>query len=169
MQEMKRCKCKYSNRLQGSRLQRNHMARVLQFKVVMKVAIPTWGGRISPVFDVAKRLLVVDVECSTEVGREDKVIEETDPGLRARRLAQLGVNVLICGAVSLPLEAMLVSAGVHLILHVCGPVEEVLQAFVSGRLTDQMFLMPGCCGRRRRVRGRRRGEGRRLEKWGDTA
>lgn len=123
----------------------------------MKVAIPTWGGRISPVFDVAKRLLVVDIESDTEFGREATTIEETEPGPRAKRVAQLGVNVLICGAISTPLEAMLVSAGVQVILHVCGPVKEVLQAFVSGRLTDQAFLMPGCCGRRQRGRGRHRG------------
>ena len=129
----------------------------LALSPVMKVAIPTWAGRISPVLDVAKRLLVVEVERDGEVGREGATIEEVDPGLRARRVAQLGVNVLICGAVSSPLEAMLTSAGVQLISHVCGPVEEVLEAFVSGRLTDEMFLMPGCCGRRHRVRSRHGG------------
>ncbi len=135
----------------------------------MKVGIPTWSGRISPVFDVARHLLVVDVEGDAEVGRVDAAIEETEPAPRARWVAQLGVNVLICGAVSVPLEAMLVSAGVQVVLHVCGPVEEVLQAFVSGRLTDQTFVMPGCCGQRRRLRGRRRSGRRSLDTQGDTA
>lgn len=134
----------------------------------MKVAIPTWDGRISPVFDVARRLLVVDIESDTEVGREDTAVEEANPGLRARRVAQLGVNVLICGAISTPLEDMLVSAGVRVISHVCGPVEEVLHAFVSGRLTDQAFLMPGCCGRRQRGRGRYRGGPCRVDTQGET-
>ena len=135
----------------------------------MKVAVPTLAGRVSPVFDVARSLTVVDVEGDMEVGRGAAILEETEPAPRARRVAQLGVNVLICGAVSMPLEAMLVSAGVQVILHVCGPVEEVLQAFVSGRLTDQTFVMPGRWGRRRRVRSRRRGGQCRLDTQGDTA
>ena len=123
----------------------------------MKVAIPTWTGRVSPVFDVARLLLVVDIDDGTEVFRDEAILEETQLVPRTRRVTQLGVDVLICGAISMPLEAMLVSAGVRVIPHTCGTVEEVFQAFASGRLTDKAFLMPGCCGRRRRFRGRHRG------------
>ena len=133
------------------------LARALLPVQTMKVAIPTWTGRVSPVFDVAKRLLVVDLEGDGRANREEVSIEETQLLPRAQRVTQLGVNVLICGAISMPLEAMLVSAGVQVIPHTCGTVEEVLQAFASGRLTDETFLMPGCCGRRRRFRGRHRG------------
>jgi predicted Fe-Mo cluster-binding NifX family protein len=122
----------------------------------MRVAVPTWTGRVSPVFDVARRLLVVDINDAAEVSRNEAVIEETQLVPRTQRVTQLGVNVLICGAISMPLEAMLVAAGVRVIPHTCGMVEEVLQAFASGRLTDERFLMPGCCGRRRRFRGRHR-------------
>ncbi|MBN2560238.1 MAG: NifB/NifX family molybdenum-iron cluster-binding protein [Phycisphaerae bacterium] len=123
----------------------------------MRVAVPTWTGRVSPVFDVAKRLLVVTLDGGGEISREEAAIEEGLLTARAKRVAQLGVDVLICGGISVPLEAMLVSAGVRVIPHTCGTVEEVIQAFASGRLTDQTFLMPGCCGRRRRFRGRHRG------------
>ena len=123
----------------------------------MRVAIPTWTGRVSPVFDVARLLLVVDIDDGTEVFRDEAILEETQLVPRTRRVTQLGVDVLICGAISMPLEAMLVSAGVRVIPHTCGTVEEVFQAFASGRLTDKAFLMPGCCGRRRRFRGRHRG------------
>jgi predicted Fe-Mo cluster-binding NifX family protein len=122
----------------------------------MKVAIPTWCGAISPVFDVARHLLVVDIEDGAEIDRNEMAFEDKDLASRTRRVAGLGVNVLICGAISWPLEAMLASAGVRVIPQTCGPAEEVLRAFISGQLTDTAFLMPGCCGRRRRVRGRRR-------------
>ena len=122
----------------------------------MKVAVPRWTGRVSPVFDVAKRLLVVEIERGIEVSRNEARIEERELLSRAKHVAQLGVNVLICGAISLPLEAMLASAGVRVIPHTCGPVEHVLRAFVSGSLTDQAFLMPGCCGRGRQLRHRHR-------------
>ena len=125
------------------------MARVLLHSLVMKVAVPTWTGRVSPVFDVAKRLLLVTLEGDGEVSREEAAIEETQPMARAKRITQLGVDVLICGAISMPLEAMLVSGGVRVIPHTCGTVEDIVLAFASGQLTDETFLMPGCCGRRR--------------------
>ncbi len=119
----------------------------------MKVSIPTWAGRVSPVFDVAKQLLVVTIEEGHESSREQAAIEETQMPARVKRITQLGVDVLICGAISVPLEAMLASAGVRVIPHTCGAVEEIIQAFESGRLKDEKYLMPGCCGRRRRFRG----------------
>ena len=122
----------------------------------MRAAIPTWSGAISPVFDVARHLLLVDIEGDTEVNRSQTVIEDTQFASRAKRVADLGVDVLICGAISWPLEAMLASSGVRVISQTCGPTEDVLRAFISGQLTDTAFLMPGCCGRRRRSRARRR-------------
>ena len=135
----------------------------------MKVAIPTWCGRVSPVFDVARRLVLLDVEGQTEISREETGIENTEPVLRVRRVAELGVNTLICGAISRPLENMLVAAGVGVIPHACGPVEEVFHAFLAGRLAEDAFLMPGCCGRRRQFRGRRRGGGARFNAQGGVA
>lgn len=122
---------------------------------MMKVAISTWEGRVSPVLDVAKRLVVIDVEDGTEARRTEADVEESQLAARARRIRALGVDVLICGAVSWPLEGTLTSAGIRLIPQICGPVEDVLRAFLAGQLPDEAFLMPGCCGRRRRFRGGR--------------
>jgi predicted Fe-Mo cluster-binding NifX family protein len=122
----------------------------------MRVAISTWRGRVSPVFDAARHLLLVDCQDGTEIGREETPVSETGLASRARRVADLGTDVLICGAVSRPLEAMLRSAGVRVIPQTCGPVEDVLRTFLSGEWTERAFLMPGCCGRRRRFRGGRR-------------
>jgi predicted Fe-Mo cluster-binding NifX family protein len=124
----------------------------------MKVGIPTWDGRVSPVLDVARRLLVVDVERNAELARREVDLEEVAVASRVKRIRELGVQVLICGAVSWPLEAMLTSTGMRVIPQTCGPVDDVLRAFLAGRLASGAFLMPGCCGRRRRFRaGRRHG------------
>ena len=131
----------------------------------MRVAIPISDGRISPVFDAARRLLLVDIENGREVWRTEQIVGEPELGPRARRVAELGADVLICGAISRPLEAMLLSAGVEVVPQTCGPVEDVLEAFMSGRLTEQAFVMPGCCGRRRRFHaGRRAGNSNPHEK-----
>ena len=108
-------------------------------------------------FDVARHLLTVDILNGKEVSRNALVMQEPESLRRAGWVAGLGVNVLICGAISWPLEAMLESAGVTVIARKCGLVEEVLRAFMSGELSQEAFLMPGCRGRRRRKGGRRRG------------
>ena len=130
------------------------------------MAIPTWSGRVSPVFDAAKCLTMAEIDGGVLVGREQVAIDEIDPAARAKRVKQLGVDVLCCG-ISGPLEAMLASAGVWVIPQTCGPADEVLRAFATGRLTDRAFLMPGCRGRRRRLRERYRGDRRAPGGWGN--
>jgi predicted Fe-Mo cluster-binding NifX family protein len=120
----------------------------------MIVALPVWQGRISPVFDVAGQLLVVDLRDSTIPTRRLEILPEEAPELRAQRVQALGIETLICGAVSRPLEALLTAKRIEVLPRICGDVEEVLQAFMSERLRDDRFAMPGCCGRRQR---RRRG------------
>jgi len=124
---------------------------------LMRLTLPVNEDRISPVLDVATRFLVVDVAHDNEVGRREVRIEHQDLVARAKSIIKLGPQVVICGAVSRPLETLLVSAGVRVIPNTCGGIDEVVVAFVSGRLTEQAFLMPGCRGRHRRFRRRYRG------------
>ena len=125
----------------------------------MRLAIPVWQGRVSPVFDVAGHLLLVELTDGQEVARGEQLLDETTTGERARNLAEFGVETLICAAISQLLETELASRGIRVIAQVCGNVEEVLAAFVSGHLDEERFAMPGCCAqRRRRHRG---GHGRR--------
>jgi predicted Fe-Mo cluster-binding NifX family protein len=119
----------------------------------MRVAIPSWNDRVSPVFDAARRLVVVDVENGVEQTRRQETLQEEFPTRRVRQLAQLGVNVLICGAISRPLAALLAASGITVIPWTAGPVNEVLVAYLAGRLPDARWLMPGCGGRRQRRRG----------------
>jgi predicted Fe-Mo cluster-binding NifX family protein len=100
--------------------------------------------RVSPVFDVAKQLLLVDIEKSAEIARLEKNIDEIDLLNRASHVADLGASLLICGAISRPLKLLLEAKGVDVIGQVCGSIEEILQAFLRGSLEDESFLMPGC-------------------------
>ena len=115
----------------------------------MKVIIPYWQGRVSPVLDVAGRFLLVTLEHGQETTRDDVSLETTELLARARQISQLGAEAVICGAISRPLELALCSAGVQVVADVCGRVDEVLSAFADGRLNEDAYLMPGCCGRRR--------------------
>lgn len=126
----------------------------------MIVAIPVWQGRVSPVFDVAGQLLVVELSDSAEVARRQETLPDEAPERRVQRLQLLGVETLICGAVSRPLEALLAAGRIEVVPRICGEAEEVLQAFLSSGLQDDQFAMPGCCGRKHQQR-RRRGRCRR--------
>ena len=123
----------------------------------MNVLLSTDGKRISPVLDAAGAFLLVNVSWDGAQSRKPVLIREADPVVKAKRIAESGATVLICGAISWPLQAMLASARVRVIPNTCGSLDEVVAAHFEGRLTDRAFLMPGCPGRRRRCRHRRVG------------
>ena len=127
----------------------------------MKIAIPTWNGRVSPVFDSASRLLVVEVGEEGEYSRFETDISEHFLPSKTMRLTGLGVDTLICGAISRPLAYMITTAGINLIAWISGQVEDVLQAFLRGNLFDIQFLMPGRPGQWGKGPGRGYGRGRR--------
>jgi predicted Fe-Mo cluster-binding NifX family protein len=116
----------------------------------MKIAIPHWQGRVSPVFDVCGRLLVVEMENGREIGRSDVVVTGHDPLNRVAQIKALGIDVLICGAISRTMEAALAAAGIRVWAEVCGPVEAVLAGFLARGRTAACHRMPGCRRRRRR-------------------
>jgi len=127
----------------------------------MKVAIPCWQGRVSPVLDVASSALLVTLDWGRETARQDVSVQGTDALHRAQHISHLGADTVICGAISRPLELALHSVGVAVIAHICGPVDDVLTAFMDERLNEDAYLMPGCCRRRRRLCAGGRQDGRR--------
>jgi len=118
----------------------------------MMIAIASWQGCVSPVFDVSDRLRLIHIENGKELRREDILLKNRNPFLRAKEMADIGVELLICGAVSHVLETALISAGIRVIGFACGNLENVLGAFMSGQLTGRSFFMPGCFGRQQRYR-----------------
>jgi len=124
----------------------------------MKIAIPVWNGLVSSVFDFAHQLLVVDVEGRTERGRSEISLGQESMPQRIAKLVDSSVDVLICGAISRPLASMLMASNIEVIPFVSGPVDEVLNAYFDGRLSEPRFLQPGCWpgARKRFCRGRGR-------------
>ncbi len=119
----------------------------------MIVGVTTWGDRVSPVLDVAERLVVFSPGSCAEGGT---AIELSGMSMmhRAAAIEASGIDVLICGAVTKPLLAALTRSGMTVVPWVSGAVDEILEAFSCGRLDDR-FAMPGCGrGRRRHRRGR---------------
>ena len=67
-----------------------------------KVAITHYLGHVSPVFDVARNLLTVSVRDGQEQEREEAILAASDPFLRAQKVRALGIDVVVCGAISKP-------------------------------------------------------------------
>lgn len=118
----------------------------------MSIAIAHWEGRVSPVFDVSRHLLLIPAMGDHEESmRRDVALTQEDPQRRAREVATLGVKVLLCGAVSRILEVALANAGVHVIGFLCGDVDEVLDGYYHDQLGQKRFRMPGFSGGRKEV------------------
>lgn len=114
----------------------------------MRIAISVWDGRISPVFDESRTLLLIDVDDSKVTSRLEVALTPNDAPARAARLVELGVQRLICGGISYQLLARIRQLGIGVTANVCGQVEEVIVAWLNGQIQQPCFAMPGCCRRR---------------------
>lgn len=122
----------------------------------MRVALTVWEGRISPVFDTARSILIADIVDGRPVTQREESLTGDTVHERVARLHALAVEVLICGAVSRPLADMISASGIRLLPFVSGTRDEVLAALIAKKMPDTAFAMPGCgCGRGRRMRTRR--------------
>ena len=131
----------------------------------MKVGISVWEDRISPVLDGSNRLLVIDIEDGEAAGRREVELDEAFLPFKARKIAGLGLDVLICGAVSRPLAAMLTNSGISIVGWANGSVDDVLRAFLNKELeTTDFAALPTICGHGRGGRFRRGRCGRFLNK-----
>ncbi len=125
----------------------------------MRVAITIWNGRVSPVFDVSRAIIILDIQNKVVVKRNEKRLALEDPMSRINYLAGLNVHTLICGAASQPIIGMLKAYGIQVVSFISGEVDTVIAAYLKGDLPNPSMAMPGCGGggRRKRLRRGRRG------------
>lgn len=116
----------------------------------MKIAISSWNGRLAPVFDVSRQVAVMEVKDGKIINRQEHDLESVEFYTKVIKLVKLGINTLICGAVSRPLADMIVAQGIKLVPFMAGETDQVAKAYLTGSLLNTSFAMPGCCGRRRR-------------------
>lgn len=122
----------------------------------MNVAITVWKNRISPVFDSAQVLLVVQTQGTEIVDAVVRKVQTTMLDRFLTLLEELDVHVLICGALCEGPASILKNQGVEVISFVTGEAEDVLECYLQRQdLTE--FIMPGC-GRGRCCRIRKEGD-----------
>jgi predicted Fe-Mo cluster-binding NifX family protein len=122
-------------------------------EINVKAAFSAWNKRIAPVFDVARRLSVIEADSGRIVSETEEKLASQLPAEMVLRLADLRIDTLVCGAISRPLREMITAHGIEVVPFVSGDLGEVVAAWMSGSLGAPAFAMPGCCRRGRRFAG----------------
>jgi predicted Fe-Mo cluster-binding NifX family protein len=109
----------------------------------MRIAIPIWEDKISPVLDTASKLLIIDKDSKKKSSRFEVNLFEQNMSRRGYFIRKLEPDVLICGAVSQQFSRMLKTSGIKIISGISGPTNEVIDAYLQGGLLHSGFFMPG--------------------------
>lgn len=99
----------------------------------MQVALTVWQGRISPLFDSTRKLLVAQVEGNRIITTHFEPFDSDCPVSRASKLDDLGVKILICGAISDDFAKFIEAQGIQIITFASGTVEQVLEDYLAGK------------------------------------
>ena len=130
----------------------------------MNALFATDQNRIAPLLDVTTQFVVVKSNTANALRHITVEIPEVDAWSKARQILATGAELVVCGAVSWPLETMLTVLGMQILANTCGSLDEVIGAVADGTLTEnkteQNYLMSGSSGRRNRCRHRRYRGGR---------
>lgn len=122
----------------------------------MNLAVSVWRGRVAPLFDVSRCIALLSMADGRLTERRQVTLDEMDPWERIPRLKSMGVDLLICGAMSRPLQLQAEATGIRVVSFVAGEVDHVIDAWQRGCLERDDYRMPGCGMRRRQRRGRGR-------------
>ena len=118
---------------------------------MLQAAFSVWDGRIAPVFDTARVLVPVRFSEGVFTEGERVTLPEPSAACALDFFREEDIRCLICGAISRSLQSTLEADGIEVFGFVAGDLQEVLRAWVEGRLDEPGLRMPGCgCGKRRR-------------------
>lgn len=127
----------------------------------MKTAISISGNRLAPLFDVAQSLLVLDWQEGVVLARHEW-LGQGSPLSILTDLKAMGVQQLVCGAISRPVQELAQFLQIDCKGFLTGELNEIINALIGGQLDQERWAMPGCHLRgARRGHGGRRGCGRR--------
>ncbi len=110
----------------------------------MKAAVPVWENRISPVLDVARRLLLLEIVGRKVIDKKEEPLPGTLVYAQAIKIIEVMPDLLVCGAVSRLLMLILLKHNIHIVPFISGNIEDVIDAILSGKMPATLNFMPGC-------------------------
>ncbi|MDP8206564.1 MAG: NifB/NifX family molybdenum-iron cluster-binding protein [Candidatus Electryonea clarkiae] len=93
----------------------------------MRIAVTRWGDKISPVFDEAKYMMIVDVNDDCINAKITINIGDLSQSDKVKVLTDLNVERVFCGAISNMYSSLIEASGIELNSWLTGDIEEILQ------------------------------------------
>jgi predicted Fe-Mo cluster-binding NifX family protein len=112
-------------------------------ETIAVVAVPVYRRRIAPVLDFSSRIVLLNLNHEQKDSNTEILWKGLSQSERLKTLTRAGVTTLICAGISETLHALLINAGIRVIWGIAGPVDEVASAYISNKLEDTKFNMPG--------------------------
>ena len=109
------------------------------------IAIPVFEERISPLLDVSERFVLFEVSDGLVTQRIVINVTADSDRMRIQKLKEIGVAVIISGAVSRYLANIISDMGLIHVPWISGPVDEVIKLFLNDKL-NPVFPQKGSCG-----------------------
>jgi predicted Fe-Mo cluster-binding NifX family protein len=113
----------------------------------MRVAIPVFQSKISPRFDSTQEFVLLEIEKSKVMKREDLPIKGWPLSAKLKHMVDLGVDTLICGGIDLESMQQLNLSGIKVYSWITGEMEDVVTCFLNRGLESGIIL--GARGRRK--------------------
>jgi predicted Fe-Mo cluster-binding NifX family protein len=103
---------------------------------MMKIAIPVFNSRISPRFDCAQEMLLVDIADGKIMAQWKISINKLSSIEKNRTMLNLGVDTLICGGIDRHSMQWLKYHDLPVYAWLTGDVQDILTCFLTGGLTS---------------------------------
>jgi predicted Fe-Mo cluster-binding NifX family protein len=117
----------------------------------MKVAIPVFHTKISPRFDSTQGFLLLQIEKSDVIKRENLPTKNWPSSAKIKELVDLEIDTLICGGIDLESMQQLNFNGIKIYSWITGEIEDAVTRFLNQGLESGIILGP---------RGQRKGRWR---------
>ncbi len=111
----------------------------------MKLAVATFNGRIAPRLEFSTSFEIFEIENGRIVRRYNLNLPSPSPDM-VHRLRQEGVDVVLCGGVNWQLFNLFRCFGIEVIWGLMGPVDDVVNAYLTGTLPYPMPFPAGGMG-----------------------
>ena len=113
----------------------------------MKIAIPVFHTKISPRFDSTQEFILLQVEKSNVIRRENLPTKGWPASAKIKQLVDLDVDTLICGGIDLDSMQQLNFNGIKIYSWITGEIEDAVTRFLNQGLESGIIL--GARGRRK--------------------
>lgn len=97
----------------------------------MRIAIPTYGQWVSPRFDCAGTLVVIDSETKTKKPSVEHSLSTLADADRPAFLTRLNVSVLLCGGIRRRDQVILEESGIEVVAGLMGAWKVILKEFLA--------------------------------------